>query len=164
MRCTPVGVSAGISAILLTIGLARAQQLAEAELSAEREQLHFTHVFDDSPLGVLTPRAGENFTEAVDEFQKTGENLYSGDAEAIANGQRIYNRWCQGCHRRDGSGRIGPPLNDEQVRHERAATQKGMFEIIYGGAAGAMQPFGQRLDQDEILKLMAFLETLATAD
>jgi hypothetical protein len=35
-----------------------------------------------------------------------------------------------------------------------------MFEIIYGGAAGAMQAFGDRMDQDEILRLMAFTETL----
>jgi cytochrome c-L len=35
-----------------------------------------------------------------------------------------------------------------------------MFEIIYGGAAGAMQPFGKRMDQDDILRIMAFVETL----
>jgi cytochrome c-L len=124
------------------------------------EPLLFTHVLDDSPLDVLTPRPDEEFTEEVNEFHVTGDNPYSGDAEAIAEGQRHYNRWCQACHLADGSGRIGPPLNRATVRHARAATDKGMFEIIYGGAAGAMQPFGKRMDQDDILRIMAFMETL----
>lgn len=124
------------------------------------EPLQFTHVLDDSPLDVLTPRRGEEFTEAVRTFHITGQNPYSGDREAVAQGQKLYNRWCQACHLRDGSGRIGPPLNDDVWRHERAATDKGRFEIIYGGAAGAMQPFGRRMDQDDLLKIMAFIETL----
>jgi cytochrome c-L len=153
-------VGARIAAILLTIAAASAQPADEIESAAEGDVLEFTHVLNNAPLDVLTPRASETFTEAVDEFHGTGQNPYSGDAEAISDGQRSYNRWCQACHLRDGSGRIGPPLNDTQVRHERASTDKGMFEIIYGGAAGAMQPFGRRIDQDEILRLMAFLETL----
>jgi mono/diheme cytochrome c family protein len=35
-----------------------------------------------------------------------------------------------------------------------------MFEIIYGGSAGAMQGFHGRLDQDDILHIMAYIETL----
>ena len=36
----------------------------------------------------------------------------------------------------------------------------GLFEVIYGGATGAMQAFGNRLTQDEILKMMAFIDSL----
>ena len=60
----------------------------------------------------------------------------------------------------DGTGRIGPNLTDALVTHPRVATDAGMFEVIYGGAAGAMQPFGSRLTQEEILRVMAFVETL----
>jgi cytochrome c-L len=150
-------------AAALLLGLASAGAGSKNE-APNGEPLEFTHVLDDSPLDVLTPRDGEEFTEAVEDFHVTGENSYSGDAEAIADGRQIYARWCQACHMPDGSGRIGPPLNDENVRHARAATDKGKFEIIYGGAAGAMQPFGRRFDQDEILKVMAFLETLRVGE
>ncbi len=96
----------------------------------------------------------------MNEFHVTGENPYRGDEAAIADGQRLYDRWCQACHLRDGAGRIGPPLNDDEYRYERVATDKGEFEVIYGGAAGAMQAFGVRMPQDDILKIMAYVETL----
>jgi cytochrome c-L len=38
-----------------------------------------------------------------------------------------------------------------------------MFEVIYGGGSGAMQAFGNRLTQEEILKVMAFVDTLKKA-
>lgn len=131
--------------------------------ASEDEPLSFTHVMGDDELEVLTPRAGETFTEAVRRFHVTGENPYADDEAAAAEGQALYNRWCQACHLRDGAGRIGPPLNDATFRHARAATDKGEFEILYGGAAGAMQAFGRRLDQDDILKIMAFTRSLRPA-
>jgi cytochrome c-L len=59
---------------------------------------------------------------------------------------------------------MGPPLNDNEYRRDRAATDKGKFEIIYGGSAGAMQGFAERFDQDDILRLMAYIETLGQAE
>jgi hypothetical protein len=39
-----------------------------------------------------------------------------------------------------------------------------MFEIIYGGATGSMQPFSlQGLRQDNILKVMAYVTSLRRA-
>ena len=58
-----------------------------------------------------------------------------------------------------GSGRIGPSLIGDNSKRARTGTERGRFEIIYAGA-GAMQAFGQRLDQDQILQVMAFLEVL----
>jgi cytochrome c-L len=55
---------------------------------------------------------------------------------------------------------IGPALNDDTFVRPRVATDQGKFEIIYGGGAGAMQAFGVRMDQDDILRVMAFLKTL----
>jgi cytochrome c-L len=159
---TTARLGAACLATALIFGLSSAG--AGSDQAPDGEPLEFTHVLDNSPLDVLTPRDGEEFTEAVENFHITGENSYSGNAEAIEAGRQIYARWCQACHMPDGSGRIGPPLNDVDVRHPRAATDKGQFEIIYGGAAGAMQAFGRRFDQDEILRLMAFLETLRLAE
>ena len=132
--------------------------------ATEGGPLDFTHALDDQPLDVYTPREGEEFTEAVEEFHVTGENPYSGDEQAIADGREIYNSTCQACHGAEGAGGMGPALGDEEYRRERAATSKGMFEIIYGGSAGAMQPFHNRFDQDEILRVMAYIETFGEAE
>lgn len=145
------------TAMLFALGSAWAQSEAEAPSG---ERLEFTHVLDDSPLDVYTPREGEEFTEAVEEFHLKGENPYSGDEAAITDGKNIFNRNCRACHGVEGAGGMGPAFNDDKVRRERAATHKGMFEIIYGGSAGAMQGFAKRLDQDEILRVMAYIETL----
>ena len=149
------------SILLFAPGPASAQSETEAP---DGERLQFTHVLDDEPLDVYTPREGEAFTEAVEAFHVSGENPYSGDEEAIAEGEGIFMRSCRGCHGAGGTGGMGPALNDDNVRRERAATHKGMFEIVYGGSAGAMQPFAKRLDQDEILRVMAFVESLGAAE
>jgi cytochrome c-L len=55
---------------------------------------------------------------------------------------------------------MGSNLVDAQFTYPRVRTDTGLFEVIYGGATGAMQAFGDRVSQDEILKIMAHLETL----
>ena len=59
-----------------------------------------------------------------------------------------------------GRGRIGPSLVGDNPKRARTGTERGRFEIIYAGGAGAMQAFGRRLDQNEILQVMAYLEVL----
>jgi cytochrome c-L len=157
------GLGATCLATVLLIGLATAPAQGDVE-APEGEPLVFTHALDDEPLDVYTPRDGEEFTEAVEEFHITGENPYDGMDEAIADGQDLFNRTCRACHGVEGAGGMGPALNDDHYRRPRAATDKGTFEIIYGGSAGAMQAFGIRLDQDEILRIMAFIDTLGDAE
>lgn len=55
---------------------------------------------------------------------------------------------------------MGPSLVDDTWTHEGLETDKGMFEIIYGGGVGAMQAFGRRYDQDQILRVMAYIRQL----
>ena len=96
------------------------------------------------------------------DFHATGENPYAGDEQAIADGAALYKRWCQACHLPDGTGRIGPNLVDEQWKYERTGTDVGQFEIIYAGGAGAMQPFRARISQDEMLKVITYVDALGT--
>lgn len=131
--------------------------LALAILPATGE-ITFRHALDNKPLE-FEHRPDQEITPAVEKFHRTGENPYAGEKDAIAAGKKLYAQYCQACHMPDGSGRIGPNLSDDQWKYERADTAVGRFEIIYAGAAGAMQAFGQRMDQDEILKVMAFIET-----
>ena len=124
------------------------------------EGVVFRHAINDSPLDVK-PGPNEVETEAVKTFKQTGRNLYRGDAQAIAEGKRLYEANCQVCHLPDGSGRIGPSLIGDDWVHERVATDIGMFEVIYGGASGAMQSFARRgMTQDQILKVVAYVRSL----
>ena len=121
--------------------------------------IQFRHALDNEPLA-LEYRPDQTITDAVQRFYRTGENPYEGDTAAIETGRGLYNQWCPSCHLPDGTGRIGPSLVDNDHRYPRVGTDVGLFEVIYGGAAGAMQAFGRRMDQDQILKIMAYLETL----
>lgn len=140
---------AGPLAVLLVVCVAK-------EIRAD---IVFLHPLDGKPLDV-TLRAGEAATPALKEFRETGANPYEGDKEAIAGGRALYNKWCQSCHMPDGSGRMGPSLIDEGHNYPRTGTPVGMFEIIYGGGTGAMQAFKGRLVQDEILKVIAYIQSL----
>jgi cytochrome c-L len=133
--------------------------VASANVALAAGQPQFTSVIDDGPLEVKT-LPGETITPAVKKFYETLEDPYKGDAVALAEGKKIYDANCQTCHMPDGSGRIGPSLIGDTHHYERFTTDKGIFEIIYGGATGAMQPFGKRLKQDEILKVIAYVRSL----
>jgi cytochrome c-L len=128
--------------------------------SAAVGEIAFRHALDNSPLEIK-PRPNEVETEAVTTFKQTGENPYRGQEAAVAAGKKLYERHCQSCHLKDGSGRIGPSLIGEDWKHPRVATDVGMFEVIYGGAAGAMQSFARRgMSQDDMLKIIAYVRSL----
>lgn len=120
-------------------------------------KLPFMHVLTDKPLPVY--KADKAITPAVEQFHCTGENAYKGDQPAIDEGKKLF-RLCASCHGLKGEGRIGPSLIDANVKYPRVANDHGEFEVVYGGAAGAMQPMGRRFDQDQILRIMAYAETL----
>lgn len=121
--------------------------------------LTFLHPLDNTPLN-MDPLPDETINEAVMTFRKTGSNPYRGSEEAIAAGKQSYRQWCQSCHLPEGRGQIGPSLVDDKYNYPRVKTDVGFFEVIYAGATGAMHSFGKRFSQDEILKIMAFVETL----
>ncbi len=123
------------------------------------DQPPFTSVIDGGPIKIkLLPK--EVVTDAVNKFYETGEDPYKGDPVALGDGKKLYLQWCQSCHMPDGSGRIGPSFIGDTHHYPRFTTDKGMFEIVYGGATGAMQPFGNRLTQDQILHVMAYVRSL----
>ena len=119
----------------------------------------FLHCAFETPLDV-TPKPDEVVTDAVRRFKETGVNPYVGKKKAIAAGKNHYDAWCVSCHLPDATGRIGPSLVDDDVIHVRVNTDVGMFEAIHSGALGAMQPFRDRLAQDEMLQLMAYVRSL----
>ena len=118
---------------------------------------------NDKPLK-LKYRKKQEITEAVTAFHATGENAYAGDETAIEDGAKTYKKLCAACHAPDGSGKVGPALNDDEWDYARTGADIGRFEIIYGGGKKSMRAFGRQLDQDDILKVMAFLDVLRTGD
>ncbi|MBX9589499.1 MAG: c-type cytochrome [Hyphomonadaceae bacterium] len=127
--------------------------------SVSAQELTFRSIIDKSPLDV-TPKPGEVVTDAVNAFRRTGQNPYTGKADAVAQGKKLYIEYCESCHMSDGSGRMGPSLIEDYHVYEEIKTDAGLFEIVFGGGFGAMQPFSKRLSQDEILKVMAYVRTL----
>ncbi len=140
--------------------LAALPVLAFAAAAAAAGAPVFLSALSDKPLD-FKYRTSQILTPEVESFHATGANPYVGDAAAIADGAKVYKKFCQSCHLPDGTGRIGPDLTDDTWKYARTNTEVGRFEIIYGGGAGAMQAFGRRMDQDDILKVMAFIDTLA---
>jgi cytochrome c-L len=122
--------------------------------------VEFRHALDNSPLD-LSPVPGEQLTEAVKSFQKTGVNPYRGDPAVIARGKDLYAENCQVCHLPDGSGGMGASLISETPLYPRVATDAGMFEVIHSGASGAMRSFAKRgMIQDDMLAILAYVRTL----
>lgn len=137
-------------AALLIVGASLAPSLAAIE---------FKKALDDSPLDV-TPLPDETVTDAVKQFHESGANPYDGNRDAIAEGREAFNENCQVCHGKLGEGHMCPSLIDEQFAYTRVATAIGTFEVIYGGASGAMRSFKGRLTQDQILKVIAYVNSL----
>jgi cytochrome c-L len=55
---------------------------------------------------------------------------------------------------------MGASLVGDKHIYPRITTDIGWFEVVFGGASGAMQPFGLRMTQDQILRVMAYVRTL----
>ena len=84
------------------------------------------------------------------------ENEYEGDAEAVAYGARRFGQRCAFCHGGGGLGAKGPSLI--QGKFKRGGCNEDIVENIASGIPGTqMGAFGQSLDFDEILKIVAYM-------
>jgi cytochrome c-L len=153
-----------IAAGLLAGGAIAQDQAQDSGTGGEPERdangdIIFLHALDNQPIE-FSYRPDQEITPAVAQFHKTAQNPYAGDPAAIEAGKKLYTTLCRACHLEDGTGRIGPSLVGGNPKRARTGTDRGRFEIIYAGGAGAMQAFGRRIDQDQILQLLAYLEVL----
>jgi mono/diheme cytochrome c family protein len=90
-------------------------------------------------------------------------NPYSGDAEAIAAGERHFNAFnCSGCHAPLGAGGMGPPLSDDEWIHGSEPAQ--MYLVIMHGRPEGMPAFGSMLPRRTVWELVAYIETLSEID
>ena len=93
--------------------------------------------------------------------QVPSSNPLSGDPEAIALGKRLFFTWCVQCHgpKANGESRFGKYAGD-LTRFWRGYPE---FVIIVknGRPQKQMPPWKEVLDEDNIAKVGAYLETLS---
>jgi cytochrome c oxidase cbb3-type subunit 3 len=85
-------------------------------------------------------------------------NPYWPDPDAIRDGKRLYGWYnCSGCHAGGGGG-MGPPLMDETwIYGNRPAN---LFDVIVEGRPGGMPAFGSRIPDDQIWKIIAYIQSM----
>lgn len=119
----------------------------------------------------LQARAGNQptyFVEHPDHIQPglpfTGRwaqlvNPYENDPQKIADGGRLFISYnCMDCHGAEGSGAMGPSLQDG--RWHFGGTAGAVFQSIYEGRPDGMPAWGGRIADDQIWRLVAYVRTL----
>jgi cytochrome c oxidase cbb3-type subunit 3 len=88
---------------------------------------------------------------------KDVKNPYEGKAEAIKEGNDIFNAKCSECHM-DGTGGAGPDLTDDIWIY--GGSDAAVFETITGGRKGGMPSWKGVLSTDDIWKVIAFIRSI----
>jgi len=117
------------------------------------------HAILGTPLDLSVAKKGGD-TPAFKEFMKDGKNPYNTDEKAIKEGESLFMTGCSGCHGHEAEGKLGPGLADDYWTYPSIATDKGLFELLFGGAKGMMGPQYVNFNTDEMLKIMAWIRSI----
>lgn len=142
-----------LAVVVTTLGL-----VGTAAAQAPR----FYNLIEGTPLDFSGLKETE--TEEVKAFKKTGLNPYNKDDAAIKDGESVYSTACSGCHGHHAEGKLGPGLADDYWTYRQAAKDPGLFSAIYGGLSGSMGAQRNRMTQDQILRVMAWLRSINGAN
>ncbi|HKN68886.1 MAG TPA: c-type cytochrome [Gemmatimonadaceae bacterium] len=86
-------------------------------------------------------------------------NPFQGDAARIKEGGVLFVSYnCMDCHGADGSGAMGPSLADG--RFHFGGTAGEVFQSIYEGRPDGMPAWGGRIPDDQIWRLVAYVQSL----
>ncbi|MTI63562.1 cytochrome c(L), periplasmic [Methylophaga sp.] len=146
-----------------TIAILLASIVTVSLIPIAQSQLMFRNTITGEVLDFSFGKKGEK-TEAVKHFKNTGENIYNNDEEAIHTGESLFMTACSGCHGHHAEGKLGPALGDDYYTYPKNATDKGLFETIYGGARSMMGPQYNNLTIDEMLQVMAWIRSVYWGD
>jgi cytochrome c-L len=135
--------------------------------SDNTEMVKFVTTQDGSPLEIDPAQFD---TPAAKEFLATGKNSYVGNAEAVAQGKKLFGLYsCTQCHGPEAAGQVGPGLIGPTFKYPKVANNKGMFETIWHGTNGGMGGKGRGimdptdptngLSPDETLKVIAWIRS-----
>jgi cytochrome c oxidase cbb3-type subunit 3 len=86
-------------------------------------------------------------------------NPHAGDAAVAKNGKQLFTTMnCDGCHGGEGSGWVGPSLQDGRWRYGGADGE--VFSSIYYGRPHGMPAFGGTLGPEGVWALVTYLKSL----
>ena len=90
----------------------------------------------------------------------TLRNPFAGDKQRIDEGSKLFVAYnCVDCHGDGGSGAMGPSLAD--ARWHFGGTDGDVFESIYEGRPAGMPAWGGRISDDQIWRLVAYVQSLS---
>lgn len=90
----------------------------------------------------------------------TLRNPFAGDRRRIDEGAKLFVAYnCMDCHGADGSGAMGPSLADG--RFHFGGTDGDVFQSIYEGRPDGMPAWGGRISDDQIWRLVAYVQSLS---
>lgn len=90
----------------------------------------------------------------------TLNNPYAGNAARAAEGGKLFISYnCLDCHGADGSGAMGPSLQDG--RWHFGGTAGEIFQSIYEGRPDGMPSWGGRIDDAQIWALVSYVQSLS---
>ena len=100
-------------------------------------------------------------SSAVAEDAYPKANPLAGIQEEIQEGARLYFKWCVSCHgaKADGVSRFGDYAKD--LRKFWRGYPEFVRIVLEGRVKKRMPPWGGVIDEDEIARIGAYLETLA---
>ena len=107
-------------------------------------------------------------TEHVESAQEDGAGLaklnpYTGNPEAIAEGEELYKLLnCYSCHGLRGGGGMGPNLTDEQWKEGTGSDIRVMGQVMTG--RNKMPGYDGAITEDEAWKVIAYVRTLYKGD
>lgn len=105
----------------------------------------------------IDPKVMETLEQSAEAETASGPGRYIGNPDAIAAGKAEYEAHCAACHLSDARGAIGPNL---RKRLKFGSTPEKIYESIEKGRPAGMPAFGNKLNNDKISKIIAFIESL----
>ncbi|HEV8215344.1 MAG TPA: c-type cytochrome [Gemmatimonadaceae bacterium] len=88
------------------------------------------------------------------------KNPFEGNAQRIAEGSKLFIAYnCMDCHGAEGSGAMGPSLQDSRMHF--GGTAGNIYQSIYEGRPDGMPAWGGRIADDQIWRLVAYVQTLS---
>jgi cytochrome c oxidase cbb3-type subunit 3 len=86
-------------------------------------------------------------------------NPFQGDPAKVKEGGALFVSYnCMDCHGMDGSGAMGPSLADARFHFGGSAGE--VFQSIYEGRPDGMPAWGGRIPDDQIWRLVAYVQSL----
>lgn len=90
-------------------------------------------------------------------------NPYANDPVALTEGRRLFNWYnCSGCHGGHGGGGMGPTLRDKGT-FNYGTDAAHIFASISEGRAKGMPAWGTKIPEDQIWKLVGYIESMRTS-